>query len=148
VGRVGTSTQHSFFQALHQGDHETAADFIGVKQSNHALHDHQRALLANMLAQSEAFALGESNADKQKSYSGNRPNTVFLMDSLTPYSLGMLLAMYEHSVYVQSVCWGINAFDQWGVELGKRLANGILPLLETSSKQASDSVTSAILREL
>jgi glucose-6-phosphate isomerase len=145
-GGAGTDSQHSFFQALHQGTDTVPADFIGVIRPPHAHADNHRALLANLLAQTEAFANGERNEDAQKSYPGDRPTTLFLLDELTPASFGALVAMYEHSVYVQSVIWGINAFDQWGVELGKRLATQLLPALE--SGEAGDGVTREILKQI
>lgn len=147
-GGVGTSTQHSFFQALHQGARDSAADFIGVVRPAHDLIAHHQALLANLLAQSEAFALGEANADLQRDYPGDRPNSLLLLDELTPYSLGMLIALYEHSVFFQAQAWGVNAFDQWGVELGKRLADGILPRLQRADGDADDAVTRAVLAEV
>jgi len=148
-GGAGTDSQHSFFQALHQGTDTVPADFIGVLRAAHPHPDNHRSLLANLLAQTEAFANGEANADPQKSYPGGRPSTVLLLDELTPRSFGALLALYEHSVYVQSVIWGINAFDQWGVELGKRLATQLLPALQGEDEVAvPDPVTRALLAEI
>ena len=148
-GGAGTDSQHSYFQALHQGTDTVPADFIGVVRAAHLHPENHRALLANFLAQAEAFANGESNSDTQKSYPGGRPSTVLLLDELTPRSFGALLALYEHSVYVQSVIWGINAFDQWGVELGKRLATQLLPALEGADEVAVlDPVTRALLAEI
>jgi glucose-6-phosphate isomerase len=150
-GGPGTDSQHSFFQALHQGTDTVPADFVGVVRPGHDLHDNHRALLSNLLAQTEAFANGEANADAQKSYPGGRPSTVLLLDELTPESFGALVALYEHSVYVQSVLWGINAFDQWGVELGKRLANQLLPALsgeEGIEVTVKDPITRALLAEI
>lgn len=150
-GGAGTDSQHSFFQALHQGTDTVPADFIGVIRPPHAHADNHRALLANLLAQTEAFANGERNEDAQKSYPGDRPSTLLLLDELTPASFGALLAMYEHSVYVQSVIWGINAFDQWGVELGKRLATQLLSALGDEDGvecAVKDNVTREILRQI
>jgi glucose-6-phosphate isomerase len=148
-GGPGTSSQHSFFQALHQGTDSVPADFIGVARPAHAFKSSHDALLSHLLAQGEALANGASNPDPQKSYPGNRPSTFLLLDELTPHSLGALLAMYEHSVYLQSVIWGINAFDQWGVELGKRIASSLLPAVASADELAvADPVTQALLAEI
>jgi glucose-6-phosphate isomerase len=146
-GGAGTSAQHSFFQALHQGTDVVPADFIGVVVPAHPYVDNHAALLANLLAQSEALANGCDAGDPQQIYPGNRPSTLLLLDALTPHALGMLIALFEHSVYVQSVLWGINAFDQWGVELGKRIANDLLPVMRRES-EAEDPVTRALLSEI
>jgi glucose-6-phosphate isomerase len=150
-GGAGTDSQHSFFQALHQGTDTIPADFIGVVRASHPYPANHEALLSNLLAQTEAFANGEINSDAQKRYPGGRPSTVLLLDELTPASFGALIALYEHSVYVQSVIWGINAFDQWGVELGKRLANQLLPALGSEhgvEVAVDDPVTRALLTEI
>ena len=146
-GGAGTDVQHSFFQALHQGTQIVPLDFIGCVRNDDPYAENHLALLSNLLAQSEALANGQANADPHRSYAGGRPGTMFLLDSLTPHALGALIAMYEHSVYAQSVIWGINAFDQFGVELGKQLANGLLPALR-GEVEASDPVTQALLAEL
>lgn len=146
-GGPGTDTQHSFFQALHQGTQVVPADFIGVVRSEDGFEGNHRALLANLLAQTEALANGQSSDDPHRAYAGNRPSTLLLLDALTPQSLGMLIALYEHSVYLQSVAWGINAFDQFGVELGKQVANRLLPALEGKA-EADDPVTRALLAEI
>lgn len=147
-GGAGTNVQHSFFQALHQGTDPVPADFIGVVRPAHGYVDSHRALLANLLAQSQALATGAAAEDAQKAYPGGRPSSLFLLDELTPHSFGALLAMYEHSVYVQSVLWGINAFDQWGVELGKQIAGEILPALADDAVQAGDAVTRSLLARI
>lgn len=146
-GGAGTDSQHSFFQALHQGPDVVPADLIGVIASDTPYADNHRALLANLFAQSEAFALGQASDDPHRSYAGNRPNTVILLDALTPHALGMLLALYEHSVYLQAVLWDINAFDQFGVELGKQVASRLLPAL-AGDGEADDAVTRALLAEV
>ncbi len=146
-GGAGTDTQHSFFQALHQGTQVVPADFIGVIRADHAHPSNHAALLANLLAQTEAFANGQSRDDPHRAYAGNRPSTLLLLDALTPESLGALIALYEHSVYLQSVLWGINAFDQFGVELGKQVANTLLPALQGNA-EAEDPVTRALLVEI
>jgi len=145
-GGAGTDTQHSFFQALHQGTQIVPADFIGVLQADHPHARNHAALLANLLAQTEALANGQASDDPHRRYPGNRPSTLLLLDALTPQSLGMLIALYEHSVYLQSVLWRINAFDQFGVELGKHVANRLLPALNGES-EADDAVTRELLRE-
>ena len=145
-GGAGTDTQHSFFQALHQGTQIVPADFIGVLQADHPHARNHAALLANLLAQTEALANGQASDDPHRRYAGNRPSTLLLLDALTPQSLGMLIALYEHSVYLQSVLWRINAFDQFGVELGKQVANRLLPALNGES-EADDAVTRELLRE-
>jgi len=148
-GGPGTSSQHSFFQALHQGSDTVPCDFIGVARPAHphaASHD---ALLSHLLAQGEALANGFPAPDAQKAYPGNRPSTCMLLDEITPSSLGHLIALYEHSVYIQATVWGINAFDQWGVELGKKIAGDLLPAVASRSEaDAADPVTRALLAEL
>ncbi|MFZ5639037.1 MAG: glucose-6-phosphate isomerase [Pseudomonadota bacterium] len=146
-GGAGTDTQHSFFQALHQGTQIVPADFIGTIRADHAHDENHAALLANLLAQTEAFANGQASDDPHRAYAGNRPSTLLLLDALTPESLGALIALYEHSVYLQSVLWGINAFDQFGVELGKQVANKLLPALRGQS-EADDPVTRTLLDEI
>ncbi len=145
-GGVGTSSQHSFFQALHQGTDTVPVEFVGVLRPAHSHAGSHRAQLANLFAQAEALANGEDNADVQKRYPGNRPSTMILLDELTPASFGQLLALYEHSVYALATIWGINAFDQWGVQRGKRLADGLLPVL-SGAGTASDPVTAALVDE-
>jgi glucose-6-phosphate isomerase len=147
-GGPGTSSQHSFFQALHQGRDSVACDFIGVATPAHGWRDSHDALLSHLLAQGEAMANGFAADDPQKAYPGNRPSTLLLLDQLTPRSFGMLLAMYEHSVYVQSVVWGINAFDQWGVELGKNIASALLPAVAGTAAPGHDAGLDPVTREL
>jgi glucose-6-phosphate isomerase len=146
-GGAGTDAQHSFFQALHQGTQVVPADFVGVVCGDHAHADNHAALLANLLAQTEALANGRASEDPHRNYAGGRPSTLLLLDALTPETLGMLIALYEHSVYLQAVSWGINAFDQFGVELGKQVANQLLPALKGEA-EADDAVTRALLREI
>ena len=145
-GGAGTDTQHSFFQALHQGTQVVPADFIGVLQADHAHARNHAALLANLLAQTEALANGQDAEDPHRRYPGDRPSTLLLLDRLDAHALGMLVALYEHSVYLQSVLWGINAFDQFGVELGKQVASRLLPALHGEG-EADDVVTRELLRE-
>jgi len=146
-GGAGTDVQHSFFQALHQGTGIVPADFIGTVHNDDPYAENHDALLSNLLAQTEALANGQPSDDPHRAYPGGRPSTTILLDALTPQSLGALLAMYEHSVYVQSVVWGINAFDQFGVELGKQVANTLLPALRGQG-QADDPVTAALIARL
>jgi glucose-6-phosphate isomerase len=144
---VGTDSQHSFFQALHQGTQIVPVDFIGVVRGDDPYVENHQALLSNLLGQAEALANGQANEDPHRAYAGGRPSTMILLDSLTPRSLGALLALYEHSVYLQAVMWGINPFDQFGVELGKQVANRLLPAVNGES-EANDAVTRALLAEI
>jgi len=146
-GGTGTDVQHSFFQALHQGTNILSADFIGVVRADHPHAGSHRALHANLLAQAEALANGQDSEDPHRAYPGGRPSTLLLLDALTPQSLGALLALYEHSVYLQAVLWGINAFDQFGVELGKQVAGRLLPALEGQG-EADDPITRALVERL
>jgi glucose-6-phosphate isomerase len=164
-GAPGTNGQHAFFQMLHQGTQVVPADFIGCCQSHHALGSHHEILMSNFFAQTEALMRGKTaeearedmlaqglaprDAEKlipHRVFPGNRPSTSIVLKKLDPHGLGALLALYEHKVYVQSIIWGINAFDQWGVELGKTLANRILPELTTSSPVAThDASTNGLI---
>jgi glucose-6-phosphate isomerase len=146
-GGAGTDAQHSFFQALHQGTQAVPVDFVGVVRGDHGHADNHAALLANLLAQAEALANGQSSDDPHRAHAGGRPSTLLLLDALTAETLGMLIALYEHSVYLQAVSWGINAFDQFGVELGKQVASRLLPALNGEA-EAEDAVTKALLREI
>jgi glucose-6-phosphate isomerase len=148
-GEPGSNAQHSFFQLLHQGNARVALDFIAPVNASSDLQSQQNLALANCFAQAQAFAFGQTaeqvRADlaskgigeaeiarlsPHKVHVGNRPSTVILFSRLGPRTLGKLIALYEHKVFVQSVVWGINAFDQWGVELGKKLADALVPALE------------------
>jgi glucose-6-phosphate isomerase len=146
-GGAGTDVQHSFFQALHQGTGIVPLDLVGTIRNDDPYAENHLALTSNLFAQAEALANGQSSEDPHRAYAGGRPSTLILLDALTPQSLGALIAMYEHSVYAQSVLWGINAFDQFGVELGKQLANGLLPALR-GEVEATDPVTKVLLEEL
>ena len=164
-GSVGTNAQHAYFQALHQGTTTVPVEFVGVVRPAHALAAHHAALLANLLAQAAALALGKSRAQAlaeapagrddaaalaaQRTFPGNRPSTVLLLDELTPASLGALLALYEHKTFVQALLWGINPFDQWGVELGKTIATAILPTLTAdAADETLDASTQALIAEI
>ena len=121
--------QHAFHQMLHQGNRAFAADLIATVAPEHPHHDQHAWQLASLLGQAEALELGEAHEDPNRVVAGKRPTTTILLDSLTPRSLGTLLALYEQKVFCQGVLWNINSFDQWGVEIGKRLAGGIHPAL-------------------
>lgn len=147
-GEIGSNGQHAFFQLLHQGGWLVPCDFIASAQSDFPLPGHQSPLMANCLAQSAALAFGKTEAEARaeleatgvpesewatllphKVFNGNQPSTTLLLPRLDAFHLGLLIALYEHKVFVQGVVWGINSFDQWGVELGKQLANRLLPAL-------------------
>jgi glucose-6-phosphate isomerase len=147
-GGAGTDCQHSFFQALHQGSDALPADLIGVLRADHPHRENHQALLANLLAQSEALANGQASDDPHRTYPGSRPHTLMLLDALTPDAFGALIALHEHSVYLQSVLWGINAFDQWGVELGKKVAGELLPAVRGDEVDVRDPLTAELLREI
>ncbi|MCC6174024.1 MAG: glucose-6-phosphate isomerase [Chloroflexi bacterium] len=158
-GEPGTNGQHSFFQLIHQGTHLIPADFIGFCQSLNPLGRHHDLLMASLLAQTEALAFGKT-ADEvraegvseanvpHRTFPGNRPTNTILAERLTPATLGTLVALYEHSVFVQGVIWHIDSFDQWGVELGKVLASRIIPELEgpDTAHLSHDSSTNALIR--
>jgi len=158
-GEPGTNGQHSFYQLIHQGTHLIPCDFIAFGRSLNPLGRHHDLLLANVLAQGQALAFGKT-ADEVRAegtaealvphrvFAGNRPSSTLLLDSLTPAALGKLVALYEHSVFTQAALWRINAFDQWGVELGKALAQRIVPELESDAEPAlaHDSSTNALIR--
>jgi len=129
-GEPGTNGQHAFFQLLHQGTQIIPGDFIAVINAYHGLDEHHLNLLSNALAQAGAFAKGSKNDEEpHRNFDGNRPSTMILLDKLDAYHLGMLMALYEHKVFVQGVIWNINSFDQWGVELGKEMAKPIMNAL-------------------
>ncbi len=129
-GEPGTNGQHAFYQLLHQGTRIVPVDFIGFATPNHPYRNHHDLLMSNLFAQAEALAFGRRNPDEpHRDFPGDRPSTLILADRLTPSVLGQLIALYEHIVFVQGTVWGINSFDQWGVELGKELANRITPEL-------------------
>ncbi len=155
-GEIGVNGQHAFFQLLHQGGWLIPCDFVVAASSDYPLPGHQAPLLANCLAQSAALAFGKTEAQARselaaagldeasitkllphKVFAGNQPSTTILMPGLDPFQLGMLLALYEHKVFVQGVIWGLNSFDQWGVELGKQLASRLLPAI--NGDQAYDA---------
>lgn len=129
-GEPGTNSQHAFFQLLHQGTQIIPSDFIAIINAYHGLDEHHLNLLSNALAQAGAFAKGSENQDEpHRHFDGNRPSSMILLDRLDAYHLGMLMALYEHKVFVQGIIWNINSFDQWGVELGKKMAKPIMNAL-------------------
>ncbi|MFN3255153.1 MAG: glucose-6-phosphate isomerase [Ilumatobacter sp.] len=146
-GEPGTNGQHAFYQLIHQGTRIIPCDFIGVARAEHGDQEHHDLLMANLFAQSEALAFGRSNeAEPHRNFEGNRPNTVILAERLTPSVLGQLIALYEHVVHVQGTVWGVNSYDQWGVELGKELANQITPeLVGEPTPDAHDAATNALI---
>jgi glucose-6-phosphate isomerase len=155
-GEPGTNGQHSFYQLIHQGTRLVACDFIGFCQSLHPLGEHHDLLMANVFAQAEALAFGktaEQLRDEKMApaliphctFEGNRPSNTLLLDKLTPAALGKLIALYEHSVFVQGAIWNINPFDQMGVELGKALAKRIAPELSGSAEPDHDTSTNALI---
>jgi glucose-6-phosphate isomerase len=158
-GEPGTNGQHSFYQLIHQGTRLIPVDLIGFARSLNPLRDHHDLLMSNVFAQAEALAFGKTEEEVRgegtaeaivphRVMEGNRPTNVILAEELTPRTLGTLIALYEHSVFTQGVVWGIDSFDQWGVELGKVLAARIIPELksETDPQLAHDSSTNALIR--
>jgi glucose-6-phosphate isomerase len=159
-GEPGTNGQHAYFQLLHQGPQPVPVDFIAVAKDDSGLPGHNEALLANCFAQSQALAFGrtedearaEAGADKawlapHRTFPGDRPSNTLLLDALTPSSLGALIALYEHKVFVQAAMWGVNAFDQWGVELGKALAKRVMDAL-AGKAAAGDSSTAGLVERV
>ena len=145
-GEPGTNGQHAFYQLLHQGTEIVPADFIGFANPHHPHRDHHDLLVANLIAQTEALAFGRDNPDEPyRSFAGDRPTTTILAPALTPSVLGQLIALYEHTVFVQGVVWGIDSFDQWGVELGKELATRITPELTGDVRGEHDTSTLALI---
>nr|WP_298250445.1 glucose-6-phosphate isomerase [uncultured Halomonas sp.] len=145
-GQTGSNGQHAFFQLLHQGTRYVPIDFIATLKPEPGVEDHHFALLTNMLAQANAFMEGSQSGSDLDPYScpGNRPSSTLLLDELTPKNLGALIALYEHKVFVQGVIWNINSFDQWGVQLGKRIAGEISSRLDAHS-QDFDASTQGLL---
>lgn len=149
-GEVGSDSQHAFFQWLHQGTQTTPVEFVAVRQPSHDLNGHHRSLLANAVAQAQALMCGQSAHDVgglpgHQDFPGNKPSAFFVLDKLTPFVLGSYLAMQEHRVFVAGVVWGINSFDQWGVELGKMLAKDIEVRLGNADLNGLDSSTAGLV---
>ena len=144
-GEPGTNGQHAFFQMLHQGTDVIPVDFVAVRNASHTLPGHHEKLLANALAQAQALMLGKTDAGGHKHFPGNRPSSFLVLDRLDAASLGALVALYEHRVFVSGAIWGINSFDQWGVELGKVLAKDIETRLQTGDTGGLDASTAGLL---
>jgi len=147
-GEPGTNGQHAYFQMLHQGTDVVPVEFVAVKKAMHSLEGHHDLLLANALAQAQALMLGKSDAGGHRDFPGNRPSSFLLLDELSPASLGALIALQEHRVFVSGAVWGINSFDQWGVELGKVLAKEIAVRLHSGDAAGLDGSTAGLLARL
>jgi len=147
-GEPGTNGQHAYFQMLHQGTDVVPVEFIAVKNAAHTLPGHHEQLIANALAQAQALMQGKRDEGGHKDFPGNRPSTFFILDRLDPQSFGALIAMYEHRVFTSGSIWGIDSFDQWGVELGKVLAKDITPRLANGNTSGLDASTAGLLRRL
>ena len=158
-GEPGTNGQHSFYQLIHQGTRIVPCDFIGFMTALAPIGGQHDLLMANLIAQAEALAFGKTAQQVEaegtapalvphRVFEGNRPSNAILVDTLTPESLGKLIALYEHSVFTQGAIWGIDSFDQWGVELGKQLASKVIPELQNAQEPelAHDSSTNALIR--
>jgi glucose-6-phosphate isomerase len=156
-GEPGTNGQHSFYQLIHQGTKLIPCDFIAFRQSLNPLGNHHDLLIANVIAQGEALAFGKTAEEVKgegisdrlvphRIFEGNRPSTTIFAEKLTPETLGKLVALYEHSVFIQGIVWGIDSFDQWGVELGKVLAKRIIPQLASNGALDHDGSTNALIR--
>ena len=156
-GEPGTNSQHAFFQLIHQGTKLIPTDFIGFAQSLHGNVDHQNKLISNFIAQTEALMKGKSLSEVEASdkktftnpfkvFEGNKPTNTILIDKLTPESLGKLIALYEHKIFVQGVIWNIFSYDQFGVELGKKLANTILDEIENNLTNNHDDSTNKLMK--
>jgi len=147
-GEPGTNGQHAYFQMLHQGTDRVPVEFIAVREPAHKLPKHHDLLLANALAQAQALMQGKADAGGHRNFTGNRPSTFFVLEALTPASLGALIALYEHRVFTSGAVWGIDSFDQWGVELGKVLATDIAHRLASGDTQGLDASTAGLLQRL
>jgi glucose-6-phosphate isomerase len=164
-GEPGTNGQHAFYQLIHQGTRLIPCDFIAPIETHHPIGRHHEILLANFFAQTEALMMGKTHDEARaelvaaglpddeivrlvphKTFPGNRPTTSIVVQKITPRSLGSLIAMYEHKIFVQGIVWNINSFDQWGVELGKQLASRILPELDGDAPVGShDASTNGLI---
>lgn len=145
-GAVGTNSQHACHQLLHQGTELVPVDFIIAAQAEHSLASHHAILLANCLAQAQALMIGNTATD-YRAVGGNKPSNVLFLEALTPFTIGALIALYEHKVFVQSAIWDIDCFDQWGVELGKQLSKKILDAMDTANLAGLDASTAQLLKK-
>lgn len=148
-GQTGTNAQHTFFQLFHQGTHLIPLDLIAAVNEPHSIDEHHRTLLANLLAQASALMVGnrdQADLPAHRLCPGNKPSNLLLLDALTPYHFGQLLALYEHKVFVQGAIWNINSYDQWGVELGKGIASSLLA--EGHDSEAPDPSTRQLLNHI
>jgi glucose-6-phosphate isomerase len=147
-GEPGTNGQHAYFQMLHQGTSVVPVEFVAVKTAANSLPGHHSKLLANALAQAQALMSGKQDSGGHKNFPGNRPSTFLLLDELTPASLGALIALQEHRIFVSGSLWGINSFDQWGVELGKVLAKDMEARLATGDATGLDGSSAGLLQKI
>ena len=147
-GEPGTNGQHAFFQMLHQGTDIVPVEFVAVCQPTHHLPEHHPRLLANALAQAQALMVGKAAAGGHRHFPGNRPSTFLLLEELTPASLGALIALQEHRVFVSGCIWGINSFDQWGVELGKVLAGDLEQRMKDCKVEGLDASTAGLMTRM
>jgi len=147
-GGIGTEAQHAFMQALHQGPRLLPVDFIGVLEDRHGRPKRHLTLLANLVGQAEALMTGHADPNPARACPGNRPSTTILLDRLDARGLGALLALYEHKTFVEGVLWNVNSFDQWGVELGKRLAQRIVAELAGDAPQPHDASTAKLIQRI
>ena len=156
-GATGTNAQHAFFQLIHQGTKLIPADFIGFKTSLYGETDHQDKLISNFFAQTEALMVGKSKNDLNKenvidelipfkTFEGNKPSNTILIEKLNPYNLGALIAIYEHKIFTLGVLWNIYSYDQWGVELGKKLADKVLEDFESNTNNTHDKSTNQLIK--
>ena len=148
-GEPGTNGQHAFFQLIHQGTDIVPVEFIVACEPAHHMPGHHAQLLANALAQAQALLQGRAcPEDPHRHFPGNRPSTFFVLDRMEPVSLGALVALYEHRVFVAGALWGVNSFDQWGVELGKVLAQDLQQRLSSGVTDGLDPSTAGLVRRL
>ena len=147
-GEPGTNGQHAFFQMLHQGQDVIPVEFIALKDGGKHLGAHHRSLVINAVAQAQALLMGRHDCSPEQYCPGNRPSTFLMLERLDPASFGALVAMYEHRVFTSGVIWGINSFDQWGVELGKILAKDLQGRIDNDDLEGIDASTAALLRKL
>ena len=167
-GEPGTNGQHAFYQLIHQGTELIPVDFLVAAKALHPLSNHHEKLVANCFAQAEALMRGKTEAEvrdelaggdltpaeidvlaPQKVFAGNKPSTMILYKQLDPFTLGRLVAMYEHKIFVQGIIWNVNSYDQWGVELGKQLAKELLPMVQgTENAGTRDASTAGLIKQM